>query len=335
VSLPVSVIIVTFNGKENLARCLASVYRQPYRPLDVVVVDNASSDGTPEMVSAEFPEARLVRNSVNRGFAGGNNDGVSRASADICILLNDDTEVETGWIPGLLSEFLTPNTGAVTSRVVTDGVPPEYYSMNGSVNYLGYNIMRVFHDLTTVFFAGGASLMFRRSDFETPFLEEYFLYHEDVFLSWLCRLRGLEVRMCQESVVRHRGGATTRKHPSRAVTFYQVRNRLLNLMLFYEARTLVALIPFLLADAAATFVHAAGSSRRSLSGVVRAWLWIARHHSWVRSARQNIQKQRTVPDRRIMSLMSVSVLEGRGKIPVLVNRVFRWYADRAGLAYYG
>ena len=331
----VSIIIVTFNGRESLTRCLDSVFRQPYRPLDVVVVDNASTDDTHQMVRTQYPEVRLVRNQTNRGFAGGNNDGVAQALADVCLLLNDDTTVEAGWIPGLLSKLAEPMTGAVTSRVVTGGVPGEFYEMNGSLNYVGYNIMRVFTDLSTVFFAGGASLMFRRSEVGRPFPEEYFIYHEDVFLSWSLRLGGKQVRMAQDSVVRHTGGVTTRKHSSRTVTFYQVRNRLLNLLLCYEVRTLVRLAPYLVADACATILEGLFVRRRSVAGIFKAWYWIVTHRTWIQTKRDGIQGRRVVSDREILSLMSPKVLQGEGTLATLGNRISRWYADSVGLAYHG
>jgi GT2 family glycosyltransferase len=156
-----------------------SIRRQDYHPLELIVVDNGSVD---EACSwpIEIPDASLQDH--NLGFAEGNNVGVRAAQGTYVVLLNNDTEVTPGWIQGLLGQLRDPRVAVVTSRVVTDGVPDHFYTMNGSLNPLGYNVMEVFDDLSLVFFAGGASVMFRRAEIPQPFPKEYFLYHEDVQL---------------------------------------------------------------------------------------------------------------------------------------------------------
>lgn len=247
----VSIVIVHYNGEALLDACLASVEAQPYRPLEVILVDNGSSDGSVAMAGRKYPDVRVIAAGKNLGFAEGNNRGVAAATGEYVVLLNNDTEVTAEWIPGLLEFLQDPLVALVTSKVVTDNVPDRFYTMNGSLNPLGYNIMRVFTDLSRIFFAGGASLMFRRSEIPQPFLPEYFLYHEDVFLSWRMRLRGRDVRMAQRSVVHHRGSATTRTQASSFVTFYQERNKLLNPLLLFSADTLIRLAPLMIAESMA------------------------------------------------------------------------------------
>ncbi len=330
----VSVVIVNFNGAGLLRPCLDSVFAQPYRPIDVIVVDNASTDGSVEMVRRYFPGVRVVSNDVNRGFAEANNQGVALASTDRIVLLNNDTVVEDNWLTGLLETACQPGVGVVTSRVVTEGIPAAYYEMNGTINYLGYNIMRTFRDLSMVFFAGGASLTFSKSDVGVPFLPEYFLYHEDLFLSWRMRLRGFEVRMAQQSQVRHVGSATTRRQPSAFVTFYQERNRLLNALLFYEPRTLILLFPLCAADALAKVVTALFGKGKSLSGLVRAYAWIVTHPGWIRGQRKALQQERKVGDREIMRWMSNKLLQGEDTFASTVNAISTAYARIVGLTFY-
>ena len=253
-SLPlVSVIIVNYNGLTLLDECLKSVFATDYRPLEVLLVDNGSTDGSVAFVRSRFPEVRLLAQERNLGFAGGNNRGVEAATGEYVVLLNTDTRVDPGWVNALLELLEDPGVAVVTSRVVTEGVPDRYYTKNGSVNFLGYNIMRVFNDLSLVFFAGGASLMFRRQIVGRPFLDEYFLYHEDVYLSWRMRLAGYKIRMAQGSSVFHLGSVTASRQASDFVTFYQERNRLLNGLLLYEFSTLVRLLPLFVADGVVKF----------------------------------------------------------------------------------
>ena len=93
-----SIIIVSWNVRELLAACLAALPRGP----QVIVVDNASADGSAAMVAASFPDVILVANADNRGFTGGNNDGLVRATRDYVLFLNPDTIVDEDALPLLL-----------------------------------------------------------------------------------------------------------------------------------------------------------------------------------------------------------------------------------------
>jgi GT2 family glycosyltransferase len=327
----ISVIIVNYNGASVLPACLASVYRQPYRPIEVILIDNGSTDGSVDDAGSLFPELRIIRNASNLGFAPANNQGVAAATGGIIVLLNNDTVVEDGWLPGLLAVMEQPGVGVVTSRVVTDGVPAAFYEMNGTLNYLGYNIMRHFTDLSMIFFAGGASLMFRRDDAPEPFPAEYFIYHEDVYLSWRLRLLGKDVRMSQSSVVLHRGSVTTRRQTGRTVTFYQERNRLLNALVMYEGGTLVLLIPYFVADLVAKLLLSLVNGRKSFLGILEGLVWVVTHADRVAARRRKAQAERRVPDSTILRLMSSKVVEGNGALADAANTISQVYARMTGL----
>ncbi len=330
----VSIVIVSLNGADLLDRCLKSVFLQSYRPIEVIVVDNGSTDASLEMVSTKYPEVHLVVSLENRGFAEGNNNGIRASHGEYIALLNNDAVVEENWLDPLVSLLRRPEVGVVCSKVVTEGVPPEFYEMNGTVNFLGYNVMRVFRNLSEVFFAGGASLLFRRRDFQLPFLDEYFLYHEDVYLSWRARMLGFDVVMAQESVVRHRGSVTTRTQPSDVITFYQERNRFLNCLLLYEAKTLIILLPYFIGDLLAKLLLSLLLRRKSFLGIFRAYAWIARNQRWITVERGKIQSARKVPDREIMRFMSPCVLDADNVIARLCNTCSAAYARITGLHYH-
>ncbi|MEO6062240.1 MAG: glycosyltransferase family 2 protein [Thermoflexales bacterium] len=130
-----TVIIVSWNVKDLLRDCLRSLQQYPpaHEAMTVFVVDNASSDGTPEMVTAEFPAVRLVANPTNRGFTGGNNDGLAAAwtalgpadSDAFALLLNPDTVVTQGALEALLTfGRRRPDAGLIGPRLVYgDGSP--------------------------------------------------------------------------------------------------------------------------------------------------------------------------------------------------------------------
>jgi hypothetical protein len=330
----VSVIIVNYNGVALLDGCLTSVFATDYHPLEVILVDNGSTDGSVAFVRSRFPEVRVLAQERNLGFAGGNNRGVESSTGEYVVLLNTDTRVEPGWVNALLELLQDPGVAVVTSRVVTEGVPDRFYTKNGSLNYLGYNIMRVFDDLSLVFFAGGASLMFRKRVVGKPFLDEYFLYQEDVYLSWRMRLAGYKIRMAQASAVHHIGSVTAGRQASDLVTYYQERNRLLNALLLYELPTIVRLLPLFAADALVKFALSVVAGRKSPAGIIRAYVWCVMHPRWILRQRHTHQATRTVGDREILSWMSPRLLEQEGRLASTVNRFAQLYARLMRLPFY-
>jgi GT2 family glycosyltransferase len=330
----VSVIIVNYNGVTLLEDCLTSVFATDYHPFEVVLVDNGSTDGSVAFVRSRFPDVRLLAQERNLGFAGGNNRGVESATGEYVVLLNTDTRVEPAWVNALLEVLQDPGVAVVTSRVVTKGVPDRFYAKNGSLNFLGYNIMRVFDDLSLVFFAGGASLMFRKQIVGRPFLDEYFLYQEDVYLSWRMRLAGYEIRMAQASSVHHIGSVTASRQASGLVTYYQERNRLLNALLLYEFSTILRLLPLFVADGVVKLALSIVAGRKSPAGIIRAYVWCAMHARWILRQRRAHQATRTVGDREILSWMSPRLLEQEGPLASTVNRCAQVYARLMRLPFY-
>jgi N-acetylglucosaminyl-diphospho-decaprenol L-rhamnosyltransferase len=117
--IDVSVCIANWNGQEVLARCLESLLRQPQGVrLEVVVVDNGSTDGATELVARRFPEVVLIANVVNRGFARANNQAAARARGRYLFFLNNDTEVPAGTLGRLLAYAEAhPEVGMIGPRL--------------------------------------------------------------------------------------------------------------------------------------------------------------------------------------------------------------------------
>ncbi len=329
----VSVVIVNYNGRKLLRDCLQSVFAQTYQQFEVIVVDNGSTDDSVAMVREDFPAVRLLDQGANIGYAAANNRGVESARGVFVALLNNDTVVDPHWLSALLEGAERQDLDIAASLVVTEGVPSRYYERNGTLNYLGYNIMEVFSDTTRIFYASGAALLFSRALVNVPFPDEYFLYHEDVFFSWKSRLMGKKIGMVPESLVQHRGSATVKRQSSSLITQYQVRNRLLNILLLYEFSTLVRLIPYLAFDVPVLLFRASFGRRFSLPGVLRALWWLLAHPGWIRRQRNSCQQSRTIADRQVMQWMSSDLV--RGGPGRALNGLSRGYATLVGLARYG
>ena len=113
-----SVVIVSYNTRDLLRNCLHSLRQSEGLALEIIVVDNASTDGSADMARAEFPEAILLAQSLNTWFCAGNNIGIRAATSDVVLLLNPDTEVAPDAL-ALMRRFLRqqPDCGGVTAQL--------------------------------------------------------------------------------------------------------------------------------------------------------------------------------------------------------------------------
>ena len=233
---PLTVLVVTWQARALLAETLESLARQTLRHR-VLVVDNASTDGTAEMIDARFPAARVVRNRTNLGFAGGVQAGLAVVDTPLVALLNNDAVAEPDWLERLAAALdAHPEAAAVTSRLLLAGVEPPTLN-NAGVLLLpdGYGADRglrapadAYGEPGEVFgFSGGAALL--RTDalrgvggFPAPF----FLYYEDTDASWRLRRAGWSIRYEPAAVVHHRHSATA-DQTSAMFAYWNERNRLL------------------------------------------------------------------------------------------------------------
>jgi N-acetylglucosaminyl-diphospho-decaprenol L-rhamnosyltransferase len=233
-----SVVIVNFNGRHFLADCLGALARQtlPRHRYEILMIDNASADGSAEFVRAHFPDVRVIDAGGNLGFTGANNLGFRLARGRSVVLLNNDTRAEPGWLAALLDAAAGNRIGGVTSRVLFRD-EPERVNSTGLVLYRDgrggdRDLGRLDGPDTRmpgdVFGGCGASLLLTRDllDDIGGFDPALFMYYEDLDLAWRARLRGWRFVYAPESVVYHVCGGST--GPASPLLLRQVeRNRTL------------------------------------------------------------------------------------------------------------
>jgi GT2 family glycosyltransferase len=113
-----SVVIPNWNGAHHLPTCLDALRAQVYPSIEVIVTDNASQDNTLELLAAQYPEVRVVALPENRGFTGACNAGMETAEGDYVSLLNNDTEVDPGWVAAIVDTFDRSRTGRLQDAAV-------------------------------------------------------------------------------------------------------------------------------------------------------------------------------------------------------------------------
>lgn len=217
----ISIIIVTWNGRQHLDACLSAVAAQRDVSAETILVDNASIDGTVEHVRDRYPWVRIVPLAENRGFAGGNNAGVRAARGRYVALLNNDTVAEPGWLAALRRGVdEAAGYALATSRIVYMHDPTIVDSAGDGMLRWGGAFKRYHgaaaHEAAAsaeVFGVCGAACILPRALFEQlhGFDEHFFVSHEDVDLSYRARLLGYRCRYVAGAIVRHHGSATLGK----------------------------------------------------------------------------------------------------------------------------
>jgi GT2 family glycosyltransferase len=227
----VSVVIVSWNGRQHLDNCLNAVAQQQGVDFETILVDNASTDGTVAYVRERFPWVRVVALDTNLGFAGGNNAGVREARGGCVAFLNNDTIADPGWLRALLNGvderggfvLTTARIVYVHDARVIDSAGDGFLLAGGAFKRGHGAPSTAAGESREVFGVCGAAFLMPKRVFDElgGFDEDFFFSHEDVDLSYRARLLGYRCRYVAEATVRHHGGGTSGKTSPFAVLYGQ------------------------------------------------------------------------------------------------------------------
>ena len=231
-----TIVVVTFNARADALACLQSVHAHPpTRSWDLVVVDNASTDGTPDAIAATHPETRVIRLSENRGFAAANNVGIRATSGTLVLLLNSDTLVGDGQIEALCVALDEERRAAAAGPRLVDAVGAQELSFGPMISPLGEARQKLRSAILTtgpvwlqarlaarmrrrqfVDWVTGACLLVRRAAAEQVGLldERYFMYTEDVDFCAALRAAGHRILYEPSVTVTHLRGRSRASAPA-------------------------------------------------------------------------------------------------------------------------
>lgn len=304
----VTVVIVTYNGRNYLEKCLSSVEPTARADSEIIVVDNNSSDGSAIYVREHFPGVRLLESCQNGGFAAGCQQGARTANGQVIIFLNQDTMVLPGWQDGLLQELAADaRVGLVTSRLRLMSDPERLHLCGQDVHYTGLVFGRGYgmsaasqEEACDVNAVSGGSFAIRRELWERlgGFDETLYMYYEDTDLSWRAQMAGYKCRYAPASQVLHDYRPDS---PSDGRLYYTFRNRWLLLLKNWRLPTLVLMTPALLVAEMLEIGLALKVGRRGIRAKARSYGWIATHLGTVRRMRASAQAERTVSDVEILA----------------------------------
>jgi GT2 family glycosyltransferase len=302
----VSVVVVNYNGGEALGGRLDALVAGSGDAVEVLVVDNDSSDGSAEIAESaadRHKAVRLLRSPTNRGYAGGVNVALAEARGDCVAVLNMDVVVDPGWLAPLIA-FLdsTPEAGVACPLILLESDPGRINAAGQNVNVTGLGSNRWLGKPREI--AGnrpfrvsglhGAAFLIRRDLLEElgGWDESGFLYHEDVQLSWLLQLAGREIHCVPTSTVRHDYHLTMFPHK----LFLLERNRGAMLLADLRLHTRIALSPLLVITELMLWGYCLLRGPSFLQAKLDAYRWIAKHGGRTRKRRRFVEAVRRRSD---------------------------------------
>ncbi len=235
-----SIVIPNWNGAKFLPTCLDSLLKQTYTNVEVIVVDNASQDGSQALLQQDYAWVRLMELPENRGFTGACNAGILAAQGEYVALLNNDTEVDAGWAAAVVDAFERhPDAGSVASKMLlfdqrdhihTAG---DYFTRDGRAGNRGVwqQDAGQYNREEYVFSACGGSSAYRRTLLDQVGLldDDFFFSLEDVDLGWRAQLVGWRCLYTPAAIVYHHlsatgGGVTASYYDGRNLIYVLVKD---------------------------------------------------------------------------------------------------------------
>lgn len=306
----VSIILVNWNGRRYLGPCLRSLTAVTYARKEIILVDNASTDGSVVWVQAHYPDVSIVKNKENLGFAGGHEAGVRVARGDFFLLLNVDTVAESSFLTPLVERLNGDSTvGVVQPKVVLasqrrliDSIGA-FFLPNGILYHYGrekdegtpqYNVP------LDIFSAKGVCMLIRRETIDRVglFDPEYFAYFEETDFCMRVWLAGWRVCYEPRSRIYHAGGAASSQQPASRIVYHSSKNVLVTYLKNLSFRYALRVIPMILILYSLWSVINIVTGKFSAAYAVLAAIgWNVTHLSETRRKRRKVQRAiRTRPD---------------------------------------
>lgn len=339
----VAVILINYKdyAKKYLIECIESLRKQSY-PKDsfkVFIVDNATSKETAEYLQNAAPEAEIILNKKNDGFAEGNNIAMQKAineNYDYVVLFNMDTIADSRWLEELVvAAENNKNVGAIQSLIMLHPETDKINSSGNHLHFLGFGFCKdygqeisdsEFMIHNSFFYASGASVLYPVEVLKKVglFDSEFFMYHEDTDLSWRMRQAGYEVILAPKSIMFHK------YQFSRSISqfYYMERNRMIMIFENYRLGTLfLILLPFLMMEIG----QLGYAALRGLFWTkLKVYSYFLRPKNWSRMIKNKRRKAklRKVTDRELAKLIVGKIEFQEIANPILkylVNPVFNIY----------
>jgi GT2 family glycosyltransferase len=310
----VSLIILNYNGGNVIIRCIESLIHQdfPEDLYEIIVVDNASQDGSADLIENMFHSVKVVRSASNRGYAGGANFGASYSQGDALVFLNNDVQLSADWLTNMVTVLQNEGSVLVGSKIFFEHRPDRLNHAGGLISCLGTGFDiglgmpdRTPNKIVPVGYVSGAALMIPRQLFTElgGFDESYFLYCEDVDLCWRAWLRGYKVLLQPAATLFH-GFQSSKSGSGYTLRFlHWHKNALVNIFKNFGVQMLLrGLALHIVLQIARVLSAIRWSSPWCIVMLIRADLWLVRNLRSTIMKRAAIQARRKTSDQELAKM---------------------------------
>ncbi|MEE8479562.1 MAG: glycosyltransferase family 2 protein [Candidatus Neomarinimicrobiota bacterium] len=317
----VSIIIPHWNGIDIITECLESLQKVTYPNLEVIIVDNNSSDDSVNYIRKIFPKVIIFENKQNEGYAGGCNRGSEIAKGEYILFLNNDTVQQPNWIEPLVSLLKeNPRIAAVQPKLLN------YYQKN-LFDYAGgaggmmdifvfpfargriFNEQEIdsnqYNSKEAIFWSSGTAFLVRKNVFEKAgkFDELFFAHMEEIDLCWRFHLLGYDVSSEPNSVVHHKNAVSLPLYTEKKY-YLNHRNSLIMLLTNYSLPLAIYVLPIRWTlDIIAIIYAILMGDWKHVKGIVKAHAWIVFHPKILCKKRIKVKALRTENDKTILRKM--------------------------------
>jgi hypothetical protein len=332
----VSVVILSYNSKEDLKECIPSLISQTYQDFEIIVVDNASTDGSEEFIKANYPGIKIVQTGKNLGYAAGNNAGFEVAEGEYIVVVNPDTVADPEWLAKLIEPLENdPTITATTSKVLIYYQKDKINTCANTAHYTGLTFCRGLNKSASeldscqpVGAVSGCSFAIRSDMLKNinGFDSDFFLYQEDADLSWRIRFAGGKIMYVPESVIYHKYKLSIAPWKE----FYLERNRYLILLKNFSLKTLLLLLPVLIVTEIVTMGHAVLNGPKYVKSKLLAYFWILQNIKIILTKRRETLSKKIITDSEFFRFLD-------WKIPfeqVIKNPILNKTADAVFNSFY-
>lgn len=304
-----SIVILSYNSREDLEECIPSLMSQTYQDFEIIVVDNASTDGSEEFIRTNYPMIKVVQTGKNLGYPAGNNAGFEVAEGEYIVVVNPDTVADPEWLSELIKPLKSdPTITATTSKILIYSQKDRINTCANTNHHTGLTFCRglnklasEFDDYQPVGAVSGCSFAIRSDMLKNinGFDPDFFLYQEDADLSWRIRFAGGKIMYVPESVIYHKYKLSIAPWKE----FYLERNRYLILLKNFDSKTLLLLLPSLLITEIMTMGHAVLNGPKYIKSKLLAYFWILRNIRVVLEKRHETLSKKEITDREFFGLL--------------------------------
>lgn len=317
----ISIVIVNWNGKRWLKKCIDSLLNQTYSFFEVIFVDNASFDGSVEFLESNYRDSRIkiIKSKENLGFAGGNNLGIKNARGEYLLLLNNDTWVDENFLSRLISNFIDNKCDVISPRI------GDYYSKKTKnyatlIDFFGHSTLIFGQDSINIkdFYLNGVCLLFKKDFyFETLGLDnDFFMYFEEIDWFWRLQLLNKKIHQDRQVIVYHFGSGSTGKGVRYKNFLWRNQNTLQMLLKNYKWFSLFWVLPlYLLQNLVEILFFVITLKPQIAISYIQGWMFNIININKIIKKRRWIQNNRQVGDLEIMKKMYF----GFGKFKHLIN----------------